>query len=131
MTICRYVGGLIEQSATLDGSDRAALVSLMNGLPAGVSRANPATYAPTLCRRPDTSPGSTDGGTAIDSEAYLIHAHYDTGPSVAVVVRLGFCGDLGASNGSRTGRRTQALAAQLTKLVGESVGIPSDASPSR
>lgn len=129
VTICRYVGGWIEQSTTLDGSQQAALVSLLNGLPPGLSRADSSTYDPKLCRRPATSPGSVSGETASDSEAYLIQASYPSGPSVDVAVRLGLCGNLGASNGSRTGQRTQALGMQLGKLAGESVGWPGDVHP--
>lgn len=129
ITVCRYVGGLIEQSTTLDASARAALVSLLNGLPPGVSRTDPTTYLPSLCREPATAPGSVSGDTAGDSEAYLIRASYGSGPDVDVVVRLGWCGDLGASNGTRTAQRTMALGEAVAKLAGESVGFPGDVRP--
>lgn len=129
VTVCRYLGGLIEQSTTLDASQRTALVSLLNGLPSGLSQANPHTYLPSLCRMPATSPGSVTGETASDSEAYLVQASYDSGPDVDVVVRLGLCGNLGASNGTRTGQRTMALAERMASLAGASQGFPGGVRP--
>jgi hypothetical protein len=58
-----------------------------------------------------------------------VTATYDTGPDVVVLARLGQCGDLGASNGTRTGQRTDALAAQLVSAAGESVGYPGAVGP--
>ena len=129
VVVCRYVAGLVEQSGAVDGADRTALLATLNGLPSGVSRANPKDYLPSLCRTPSTAPGSVLDDTAMDSEAYLVRASYASGPSVSVLVRLGLCGDLGASNGTRTGQLTQALAERLAAAAGNSQGWPGDVRP--
>ena len=129
VTVCRYLATLIEQSTRLDAPHRATFVAALNALPAGLSRADPRTYVPEICRQPPTSAGSVAELTAMDSEAYLVTATYDTGPDVVVVARLGQCGDLGASNGTRTGQRTDVLAEQLTSAAGESVGYPGEVRP--
>jgi hypothetical protein len=129
VTVCRYLATLIEQSTRLDARHRATFVATLNALPAGLSRADPKTYVPEICRQPATSAGSVDDLTAMDSEAYLVTATYETGPDVVVLVRLGQCGDLGASNGTRTGQRTDALAEQLVSAAGESVGYPGAVGP--
>ena len=46
-----------------------------------------------------------------------------------MLVRLGLCGDLGASNGTRTGQLTQALAERLVAAAGNSQGWPGDVRP--
>ncbi len=129
VVICRYLAGLIEQSTALDAADRASLVSLLNGLPEGLSRANPQHFSPESCRSPVTAIGSLTGQQADDSAAYLIRAEYPSGPSLTVVVRLGLCGDLGASNGTRTGQRTMDLTERLARLAGSSGGFPADVHP--
>jgi hypothetical protein len=122
LTVCRYVAALLEQSGSLDARHRVAFIAALNGLPRGLSRANTDTYLPELCRRPSTDPGTLTGPSATDGEAYVVTATYDTGPNVTVIARLNLCGDLGASNGTRTGQRTDALVNQLVGAAGNSEG---------
>lgn len=122
ITVCRYVATLLEQSSSLDARHRVAFIAALNGLPRGLSRANTDTCLPELCRRPSTDPGSSNGPTATDGEAYVITATYDMGPTVTVIARLNLCGDLGASNGTRTGQRTDDLVDQLIGAAGNSQG---------
>lgn len=118
--ICRYDRGFLEQSTRLDGSKAQPFVALLDGLPGGLSRADPTTYLPSLCHH-----------DPMDAEGFLITARYASGPDVDVVVRLGLCGDLGASNGTATGQWTMALAEQLTRLAGSAVGFPGGVGPKK
>jgi hypothetical protein len=128
VTICRYEAGLLEQSTVLDDADRTSLVELLNGLPAGLSRLAPNSYSPDICRSPATDPGALTGTIAFDSEAYLIHVHYQSGPTLDVVVRLGRCGTLGASNGTRTGQLTMDMQRLMT-MAGSTQGMPEQVQP--
>jgi hypothetical protein len=127
LTVCRYVRGLVEQSSSLDAQARESLLDVVNSLPEGLSRADPKDYLPELCSGSPSS--STLNGHLMDSEAYVIRADYASGPSVTVVVRLGLCGDLGASNGTRTGQRQDSLLEPLLRAAGETVGIPGKVLP--
>jgi hypothetical protein len=109
VTVCRYLAALIEQSSSLDSAHQAGLRSALNALPPGLR---------PECRRKITDPGSTMGADAGDSEAYRIQADYSTGPRVVVIVRLGVCRQLGASNGTVTGKPTTQLMDVLAAIVG-------------
>jgi hypothetical protein len=122
VTACQYLATLIEPSSRLDAPHRGAFVAALDALPRGLSRTDTNAYLPVPCRRPGTAEGSLTGQDAMDSEAYVVIADYETGPAVIVVARLGVCGDLGASNGTRTGQRTDALADQFTAAAGNSEG---------
>lgn len=128
VTICRYEAGLLEQSTSLDAADRTSLVKLLNSLPTGLSQLMPKSYSPTICRNPASAPGSLTGLTALDSEAYLIHVLYQSGPTLDVVVRLGRCGMLGASNGTRTGQLTMDMQ-RLMIMAGSTQGMPEHLQP--
>ena len=126
LTICRYVAGYLEQSVRLTHAQAKSLVAGVNGLPRGVSRANPKEFLPSLCRKVGATSYPADTS---DTEGYLIEASYPSGPPVDIVVRLALCGDLGASNGTVTGQLTPAFAAQVSGLAGNSTGWPSDVLP--
>jgi RNA polymerase sigma-70 factor (ECF subfamily) len=108
-----------------------AEIAMVLGISTGSvkTRADPEHYDPSVCRSPVTAVGSLTGPPAEDSAAYLIRADYASGPSVTVVVRLGLCGDLGASNGTRTGQRPTELAEWLSRIAGSWGGFPSDVHP--
>jgi hypothetical protein len=131
ITVCRYLATLIEQSTSLDAAQRASFVAALNDLPQGLSRTDTDTYLPELCRTPPTSAGSFSELDASDSEAYLVIAKYDTGPNVTVIARLNLCGDLGASNGTRTGQRIDSLVDQLISAAGNSQGWSGAIHPGR
>ena len=122
LRVCRYFAGRLDQGAALTGSQATTLISVLNGLPAGLSRADPSTFWPPLCETPAEGPNTVDGRSTSDAEAYRIQADYPSGDPVIVVVRLGLCGDLGASNGSRTGQSTKALVEALFTVAGTSTG---------
>lgn len=125
LTLCRYQAGWLEQGATLTGQASAKLVSILNSAPAGLSEAPTSTYDPSLCKS-DSSLGSVDSDQAQDSESYLITASYSSGRDATAMVRLGYCGDLGASNGTRTAQRSEALYDALAQLVGSEQAGPTD-----
>jgi hypothetical protein len=118
LRVCRYFAGRLEQGAALTGAQATGLATVLAQLPAGLSRADPDTYLPSLCHTPATGLNTLDGKYRGDLETYRIEADYPSGDPVIVVVRLGLCGDLGAANGSRTGQRTDALVKALTQVAG-------------
>ncbi len=115
-------GGL-ERGAALTGPQATGLMTVLTHLPVGLSRTATDTYWPPLCATPAVGRDTIDGKDRSDVEAYRIEADYPTGNPVIVIVRLGLCGDLGASNGSRTGQRTDALTRALGDVVGSSAGF--------
>jgi hypothetical protein len=123
LRVCRYFAGRLEQGVALTGSQATELLTVLASLPAGLSRARQANYSAALCATPVPFPDTIDGKDRSDVEAYRIEADYPSGNPVIVVVRLGLCGDLGASNGSRTGQRTDALWKALFHIGGYSGGI--------
>jgi hypothetical protein len=129
IAVCRYMGGLVEQSAVLSDAAARVLVSVLDALPPGVSVADPTTYLPSLCATAGAK--SRTGGDEMDREAYLVRADYPSGPSVTVVIRLGLCGDLGASNGTRTGQRADTLLQAMFDAAGNASGAPGKVEPKR
>ena len=126
VSVCRYLAGWLEQGALLSGPALRAFASTLDRLPTGLSRAT----EPGLIRcRSRGSLGSLDDELASDSEAYRIEARYPSGRTVILIARLGWCGDLGVSNGVRTGQRSQQLATLLTDAVGNGQGWPSTVAP--
>jgi hypothetical protein len=115
MTVCRYEAAQIEQSSSLDSAQRARLRSVLNALPPGLDDMG---GSGPECRRSATDAGSTTGADAGDSEAYRIQADYAAGPPVVVIVRLGQCHNIGASNGTATGKPTSELPDELQSLAG-------------
>jgi hypothetical protein len=124
VSICRYEAGWIEQSATLTGARRDAFVQALNAAPPGYSIAAKNSYLPSTCRTTATSPGSLTGRDAMDSEAFLVTAHYPSGPDLVVIARLGFCGRLGESNGTRQAQVTRLVQDQIGGTAGSSGRIP-------
>lgn len=127
--ICRYVATRIEQSAVLGAATRSSFVALLNSLPPGLSRGT--TVTPAECRKSSDPPGSVTYVNRSDSEAFAVHASYATGPEVVVVIRLGECGDLGASNGTRTSQWTTNLIDKLASIVGVTVPVLTAVTPVR
>jgi hypothetical protein len=122
MTLCRYQDGWLEQGATVPPSQLASFTASMNALPAGLSRAS--DDQEKACHSTTNDSKNLNGQSAQDSAGYLVRAGYRSGPAVTVVVRLGRCGDLGASNGTRTAQRTSELITLVTTLVGDAQGYP-------
>lgn len=123
-SVCRYQAGWLEKGSTLSGAALRAFAATLNGLPVGLSRAR--DLGLTTCRDRG-SVGSLDNPW--DSEAYRIEVRYPDGPPVLLIARLGACGDLGISNGARTGQRTNELLTLLIRTVGASDGVPAPVVP--
>jgi hypothetical protein len=124
LRLCRYQSGYLEQGTTIEGAQVSELQSLLNGLPRGLSRASH-QLPKDMCRTPGTL-GSVDQPTAPDSESYQLDALYRVGREITVTGRLGYCGNLGVTDGVRTGQRTERLAETFTQLAGNSWGYPDD-----
>ena len=131
ISVCRYVAGYLEQSASVTGASATAFADVFDAAPTGWSVASTQTYSKDLCRNPKSVPGEMDDLTSADAEAYRIEAGYPTGPAVVVLVRLSICGNLGESNGTRSGQETAAIADQLVKVAGNAQGWPGSLEPAR
>jgi hypothetical protein len=125
-SVCRYVAGWLEAGAMLSGTALRGFAPKLNGLPVGFSRARDPGFV--QCRV-QGSLGSVTGKEYGDSEAYRIEVGYPAGPPVILIARVARCGDLGISNGARTGQRTQAMAVALAGTVGNSTGWPVPVTP--
>ncbi|HST48741.1 hypothetical protein [Jatrophihabitans sp.] len=125
-SVCRYSVGLLEQGRELSGPALRSFTDTVNALPPGLSRAT--QLGLIKCREPD-SVGSFDRELRPDSEAYRIEVRYSDGPPVVLIARLGQCGDLGISNGARTGQRTDDLMMLLIHTAGSGGGIPGAVRP--
>ncbi|HEV2885514.1 MAG TPA: hypothetical protein VGX49_01265, partial [Jatrophihabitans sp.] len=126
VNICRYQDGWLEQGRILSGTTLQAFAAKLNAVPRGLSR--PVEVEPLKCRGAD-GVGSVEGPVAGDSEAYRLEAHYPDGTPVVLVGRISACGDLGISNGARTGQRTPQLVMLLLNTIGASHGWPDKVIP--
>ncbi len=122
LVACRYGHGLVEGGASFGGSRAAAVARAWNAQPRGLSVTDPKSYLPSLCRNGAASRPGTDNENRF---SYRVQFRYPDGPTVVVNIRLSLCGRLGASNGSYTVQRTDALIAQLVSLLGsiDSYGV--------
>lgn len=125
MRACRYVQGWVEWGATVSGAALRSFDTAVNGLPAGLSRAD--SNLGYKC-------GSTGTGPQVPPPAdiYRFELRYPDGPPVLLSGRVGFCGKSGIANGSRTGQLTQALSEALIDTV-DSAGLvsPDEVTPAR
>jgi hypothetical protein len=127
VAVCRYLSTFLESGATLTDTQAGQLVTILNDLPPGLSAADTSTYSPSLCRTAESA--SQKYVEDIDDQDFSIRATYSESPPLVVYVRLGFCGALGASNGTRAGQRTDGLAQRLVQLGGSDVGWPGSVHP--
>ena len=128
ITACRYLAGWLEQGVGLSGAAARKFTATLNGLPPGLSRT---TDLGLVRCRPAGALGSVDDPLAGDSMAYRIQAHYPDGPEVGLVARVGWCGELGITNGVRTGQCTMALVNLLWDTVGAGYGMSGATEPER
>ncbi|MEP6851319.1 MAG: hypothetical protein ABJA87_01425 [bacterium] len=103
---CRFHDGWLEGSSYTVPTESAVLTRTLSAQPGGLSVTAPQKYEPAGCGADDPQ----------DAASYRVEARYEQGPPVLVNVRLGRCGRLGASNGSVTIQRTDALIRALTAL---------------
>jgi hypothetical protein len=133
VSVCRYTSGWLEQRYTsswleqgafLSGAAAQQLTATLDRLPTGLSRSN----TPTLIQCAGHDDASPEGDY---HDAFQFEARYPEGPPVVLIARLGWCGDLGISNGARTGQRTEDLVTALTGIFGATLvnGIPPDVTP--
>jgi hypothetical protein len=120
VTVCRYLSEFLEEGRPVASAAVSHFVSLINALPAGLSVANPNDYLPALCH------GHSGRFGYEDEEEYVIRVHYAGGQIRVLHARLGLCGSLGISDGSRGRQRTLTLCDLLVSLAGNATGIPSD-----
>jgi hypothetical protein len=113
VVVCRYAGGLLEQSAKVKSVAR--FVATFDHLPAGLSQAKPGARTPMACAEP--------------IDAYVVQVRYPDGPPLTVWARIAWCGKLGASNGTATGQRTDPMMTALTSAVGATSGWPGVVGP--
>jgi hypothetical protein len=81
------------------------------------------------CREPGTLGSLDDEDMDHDIDAYRIEVRYPDGPPVVLIARLAECGDLGISNGARTGQRTRELMLSLLRLAGAGAAVPDRVKP--
>lgn len=98
IAVCRYEDGGVVQSSSIPEEDSNEFTERINGLPPGLSEESPVSHVESVC-----------GDERNDPHGYTIVATYAEGPPVTVWARLGTCDLLGATNGTRTGQRTQTL----------------------
>lgn len=128
---CRYVAGYLEHSTSVSGAAATTLATILNSAPTGFSVAPTDTYVKEICRNPKAAAGEVNNFTSSDAEAYRLEADYAASPSVIVVARLGWCGDLGESNGTRSGQRIPTVTKALVDFVGNGQGWPGSVSPAK
>jgi hypothetical protein len=127
MRSCRYEDGWLEQGGTLSGAVLRSFVTTVNGLPPGLSRAG--QFGLIQCPGgPSVANGEPPPGPG---DLYRFEFHYPDGPSVLVTARVGWCGVLGISNGSRSGQLTDALLRLLSDTVGVADWPPVPITPAR
>ena len=123
IVLCRSKSGHLQQSAVLTGSDAEDFTQTINSVTPGLSRTPEvdSLCAPALKSKTATAPGEYFGNDWL-ADVYTIFAVYPDGQRVSLISKLGFCGDLGVTNGVRTGQRTEELIGVLVKLVGSRDG---------
>lgn len=124
--VCRYQAGWLEQSAHLASAQIQSLVKILNLLPSGFTHVDPkAIPSPSYCRHPASSLGALTGPAIADSQIYLVNVGYnDSGSPLVIRARFSLCGDVGATNGSRSGQRTAQLVKALSSFAGDAQGSP-------
>lgn len=126
-SVCRYRVGLLEMGNELSGPALQAFAATLNDLPRGLSRA----VEPPMgkCREPGSLGSFDDKELDADLDVYRIEVRYPDGPPVVLIAKLGQCGDLGISNGARTGQRTNELMVSLLRLARAGAGVPARVEP--
>ena len=113
--VCRYSDLRLARSAALTSSQLQRLEALLNAAPVGTSRPGDGyAISPALCGEEER-------------RGFVARFRYASGPPLEVVVHIGGCGPLGASNGARGVRLSPELIATLTDLVGYDGGYPDPA----
>ena len=116
---CRYQGGWLERSAPPRAGDQlAGLVSLLNGLPEGVS------LPPAGSGWDGSCPPGQDGCQMSIPQGYVLTFEYDDHDPVVVDVRVAPPGDLRATNGLRSTKLSPDLVFHLGDVLGYSGAIP-------
>jgi hypothetical protein len=128
ITVCTYRAGLLEHGQPVPAADLASFIDTINALPTGLSRAADQFNTAAKCE-PSSPPDAALDRTDYGMYEYTIKVDYDTGPQLTIHARIAFCGDLGASNGSRTGQRTYELEHLLSSVSGVSVSWPENVHP--
>jgi hypothetical protein len=107
---CLYGSGLFSYGQAIAPDQIAATIAILDAAPLGFSRAasgssqcSPSAPLSAALDRDD------DAGDPGEQAEFVLVARYTSGPPVTVRARIGFCGELGATNGSRDAQVSPAL----------------------
>jgi len=126
LVVCAYEGDLLTASGAVPRDELDQDLALLRELPRGLSRVPPNTVADSVCTAPETPHANLDRDGGI---WFALRATYPSGATLMLHARLGFCGDLGISNGTRTAQWSFPLARLLTGAVPIGMGFAGDARP--
>lgn len=119
IAICHYLDNWLASSTTVTGDQLTRLVRAADDAPPGFARPQPGTYAPEICTQSSAQGGEQGSG-------FVLTAHYPERPDVTLWVHIGFCGNLGITNGVRSGRLTADLVEAVATPLHTGVGFPGD-----
>lgn len=108
---CRYADGWLAFSARLGVADTSAFQAILNGLAPGQSTNTTMTEIEAAC-------------AADARRGFLLTFAYADREDVAVLIRIGGCAYLGATNGARSGKINEQLVDTLTQLLGYDGSFP-------
>lgn len=108
ISVCGYEDDLLAGSGQVPSDQFDESLAMLRGLPQGLSRGPDRDNQPISCTETD------DLSLALDRDNsttpwYEVLVHYADGDTLTLRVRLGFCGDLGVSNGAATGQWSNDL----------------------
>lgn len=125
VVICHYLRSFLDQGISLSPADAGRFVTALNALPTGLSEVLRSTYLPGSCRGGRLA----TQGDASDLEQFSIRISYADRPDAVVYARLGLCGPVGFTNGTRTGQRADGVVNLLNALFDDSLTWPGPVHP--
>jgi hypothetical protein len=117
IAICHYGDNWLLSSTIATGGQLTELVHRADTGATGYAHAPPGDYLASICTAP-----TTDGGEA--GSGYVLIARYAQRAPVRLWAHIGSCGPLGLTNGLRTSRLTDQLAAAIAGPLLTGFGLP-------
>jgi hypothetical protein len=108
LSVCGYEGDLLSGSGQVPNDQLDDSLAMLRGLPPGLSRGPDRDNQPISCTETDDLSLALDRDQT-DTPWYEALVHYASGDTLTLRVRLGFCGDLGVSNGAVTAQWSNDL----------------------